>query len=141
MVVLSQSPPSLSLWCMEKNTLDVWIALGSLKRRKARVYLCASRSSFWSSAQSKLFTNPCQRVSIKNVIKLLSSICSCYFDNVAVYEGDFVNPYKRTALVCGNLTGNLPTFKSESNSMVVNFNADSSRHFGGFTAKVQSLLY
>jgi len=77
-----------------------------------------------------------KRVSIRNFINLLLSTCSCYFDNVAVFEGDFVNPDKRIALVCGNLTGNLPTFKSESNSMVVNFNADSSRHFEGFTAKV-----
>ncbi|XP_012062648.1 PREDICTED: cubilin [Atta cephalotes] len=67
---------------------------------------------------------------------ILEFSTNCYFDNVAVYEGDFINPNKRTALVCGNLTGNLPTFKSESNSMVVNFNADSSRHFEGFTAKV-----
>lgn len=67
----------------------------------------------------------------------LSSICSCYFDYVAIYEGDSVKHDKRIALVCGNLTANLPTFKSESNSMVVNFNADSTRHFEGFTAKVR----
>lgn len=69
------------------------------------------------------------------------SLCSCYFDNIAVYEGEFVKQDKRIALVCGNLTDNLPTIKSESNSMVVNFNSDSSRNFEGFTAKVQSLLY
>ncbi|RLU24405.1 hypothetical protein DMN91_002494 [Ooceraea biroi] len=67
---------------------------------------------------------------------ILEHSTSCYFDNVAVYEGDFVNPDKRLGLVCGNLTRNLPLFKSDSNSMVVNFNADSSRHFEGFTAKV-----
>ncbi|EFN66210.1 Cubilin [Camponotus floridanus] len=61
---------------------------------------------------------------------------SCYFDNVAIYEGALVKSDKRIALVCGNLTEHLPIFKSESNSMVVNFNADSSRHFAGFTAKV-----
>ncbi|XP_071569184.1 cubilin isoform X2 [Temnothorax nylanderi] len=67
---------------------------------------------------------------------ILEYSTNCYFDNVAVYEGEFVQEDKRHALFCGNLTGNLPTFKSESNSMVVNFNADSSRHYEGFTAKV-----
>jgi len=68
----------------------------------------------------------------------LLSICSCYFDNVGVYEGDLIVPDKRLGLICGNLTMHLPIFRSESNSMVVNFNADSSRHFEGFTAKVPS---
>ncbi|XP_029168402.1 cubilin-like [Nylanderia fulva] len=67
---------------------------------------------------------------------ILEFSSSCYFDNVAVYEGALIKADKRLALVCGNLTEHLPTFKSESNSMVVNFNADSSRHFAGFTAKV-----
>ncbi|XP_011637168.1 cubilin-like [Pogonomyrmex barbatus] len=67
---------------------------------------------------------------------ILEFSTNCYFDNVAVFEGDLVNQSKRIALVCGNLTNNLPTFKSDSNSMVVNFNADSSRQFEGFTAKV-----
>ncbi|KAH0948163.1 hypothetical protein HN011_006977 [Eciton burchellii] len=60
----------------------------------------------------------------------------CYFDNVGIYEGDLIVPDKRLGLICGNLTMHLPIFRSESNSMVVNFNADSSRHFEGFTAKV-----
>lgn len=60
---------------------------------------------------------------------------------MAVYDGEFVKQDKRLAFICGNLTDDLPTFKSESNSMVVNFNSDSSRHYEGFTAKVQSLLF
>nr|XP_012218853.1 PREDICTED: cubilin-like [Linepithema humile] len=60
----------------------------------------------------------------------------CYFDDVAVYEGDSILIDKRMGQVCGNLTEHLPTFKSESNSMVVSFNSDSSQHFEGFTAKV-----
>ncbi|EFN89302.1 Cubilin, partial [Harpegnathos saltator] len=67
---------------------------------------------------------------------ILEFSTGCYFDNVAIYEGDLVEKDRRIALICGNLTENLPTFKSEFNSMVVNFNADSSRHFEGFTAKV-----
>ncbi|XP_014475365.1 PREDICTED: cubilin [Dinoponera quadriceps] len=67
---------------------------------------------------------------------ILEFSVGCYFDNVAVYEGDLVKKNKRIALICGNLTANLPTFKSQSNFMVINFNADSSRHFEGFTAKV-----
>ncbi|KAL0113327.1 hypothetical protein PUN28_012468 [Cardiocondyla obscurior] len=61
----------------------------------------------------------------------------CYFDNIAVYEGEFIISDKRLALYCGNLTDDkLPSLKSESNFMVVNFNADNSRHYDGFTAKV-----
>lgn len=73
-------------------------------------------------------------------LNFIAIFCSCYYDNVAVYEGALVKSDKRIALICGNLTEHLPTFKSESNSMVVNFNADSSRHFAGFTAKVLSIL-
>lgn len=46
---------------------------------------------------------------------------------------------KRITLLCGNLTENLPHYKSESGSMAVNFNADSSRNFEGFTAKVRPI--
>ncbi|XP_050461753.1 cubilin-like [Cataglyphis hispanica] len=67
---------------------------------------------------------------------ILEFSTSCYYDNVAIYEGALVKSDKRIALICGNLTEHLPTFKSESNSMVVNFNADSTRHFAGFSAKV-----
>lgn len=71
---------------------------------------------------------------------IIVNFCSCYYDDVAVYEGDLVKFDKRIALICGNLTEHLPTFKSESNSMVVNFNSDNTRHFAGFTAKVLFIL-
>ncbi|XP_039305004.1 cubilin isoform X2 [Solenopsis invicta] len=67
---------------------------------------------------------------------ILEFSINCYFDYVAIYEGDSIDDEKRSALVCGNLTDNLPTFKSESNSMVIVFNADNSRNFEGFSAKV-----
>ncbi|KAK5640278.1 hypothetical protein RI129_011089 [Pyrocoelia pectoralis] len=60
----------------------------------------------------------------------------CAFDNVEIFEGITTNISSRLAVLCGNLTGDLPVIKSTTNKMVVHFVSDSSNHFGGFSAVV-----
>ncbi|XP_076628821.1 cubilin [Colletes latitarsis] len=67
---------------------------------------------------------------------VLELVHSCVFDNVEIYDGEEINEDKRLGKLCGNLTENLPVFKSTNNTMVVQFYADRSRHYGGFTAEV-----
>jgi len=125
---------------MVRSTLDARTVLGLLKRRKERACSYDSRNLFLSTAHGE-FSADIERISVIHFYRSsLLSICSCYFDNVGIYEGDLIVPDKRLGLICGNLTMHLPIFRSESNSMVVNFNADSSRHFEGFTAKVLSSM-
>lgn len=60
----------------------------------------------------------------------------CMYDKVTVYDGAPVLEENKLATLCGNLTGNMPIFKSNSSSMVVEFMADESFSFKGFSAKV-----
>ncbi|XP_035743302.1 cubilin-like [Vespa mandarinia] len=61
---------------------------------------------------------------------------SCYYDYVAVYESELIDSDKLIGKVCGNLTKNLPVFKTDSNYMVVNFVADHSLSYEGFIGKI-----
>ncbi|XP_014605735.1 PREDICTED: cubilin-like [Polistes canadensis] len=60
----------------------------------------------------------------------------CYFDYVAVYESDIIDSEKLMGKVCGNLTNNLPVFKTDSDNMVVNFMSDYTSHHEGFAGKI-----
>ncbi|KAG7199007.1 hypothetical protein KM043_013159 [Ampulex compressa] len=60
----------------------------------------------------------------------------CYYDYVTAYDGDSMETGRLMGEFCGNLTDHLPTLKSESNVMVVNFKTDDSQHYEGFEAKV-----
>lgn len=68
--------------------------------------------------------------------KTLALFCSCIFDNLQIYNGSEALDENKIAVLCGNLTENLPVIKSNSNSMVLKFHTDDSRHSVGFSIKV-----
>ncbi|XP_076655704.1 cubilin [Halictus rubicundus] len=61
---------------------------------------------------------------------------SCMYDWVDIYDSLVMDSEKKLSRLCGNLTTNLPTIRSTSSFMVVDFNADSNREYDGFKAKV-----
>ncbi|KZC14141.1 Cubilin [Dufourea novaeangliae] len=60
----------------------------------------------------------------------------CSYDSVEIYNGPEMDSENKLVRLCGNLTNELPVFKSTNNSMVVYFTSDINRQFGGFSAKV-----
>lgn len=71
-----------------------------------------------------------------NICNNTCLLCSCIFDNLQIYNGSETLDENKIAVLCGNLTDNLPVIKSNSNSMVLKFHADDSRHSAGFSLKV-----
>ena len=61
---------------------------------------------------------------------------NCYFDNVEIYEGSAVLRSKRIANLCGNLNKNLPSIKSENNTVLIVLKADRTANHAGFKAEV-----
>lgn len=61
---------------------------------------------------------------------------NCVFDNVAIYNDFTLKASSRLALLCGNLTDNLPTIQSRGNQMLMKMTTDFTNHFKGFEAYV-----
>ncbi|KAJ3659671.1 hypothetical protein Zmor_011346 [Zophobas morio] len=61
---------------------------------------------------------------------------NCYFDNVEIYEGSALLRSKRIANLCGNLNKNLPSIKSENNTVLIVLKADRTANHAGFKAEV-----
>nr|XP_008192422.1 PREDICTED: cubilin [Tribolium castaneum] len=60
----------------------------------------------------------------------------CHFDHVQIIEGPVNTIAKRIANLCGDLNQNLPTIKSENNTVLVVMNVDRSQNHEGFEAEV-----
>uniref|UniRef100_A0A1Y1LNZ2 Cubilin n=1 Tax=Photinus pyralis TaxID=7054 RepID=A0A1Y1LNZ2_PHOPY len=60
----------------------------------------------------------------------------CSFDFLEVFDGSAANESSRLALLCGNLTAQLPVIKSVGSKVVVHFKTDFSNNYGGFKAVV-----
>lgn len=73
---------------------------------------------------------------VKKCFTKLLEYSRCMYDNIQVYDSATADSEKRLAMLCGNLTQHLPVLRSASNSMLVEFHADESRHYKGFSAKV-----
>ncbi|XP_076174105.1 cubilin isoform X2 [Ptiloglossa arizonensis] len=77
----------------------------------------------------------------KNVVLRFQSFVleqsyGCTYDDVEIYDSDDMNFKNRLGKLCGNLTADLPVFKSTNNTMGVHFYSDESRHYGGFSAVI-----
>ncbi|XP_012276352.1 cubilin [Orussus abietinus] len=60
----------------------------------------------------------------------------CSIDSLSAFEGHFINETNKLGEVCGNLTLNLPVFKSESNKLTINYQTSLLRKYTTFKAEV-----
>ncbi|XP_046392545.1 cubilin-like [Ischnura elegans] len=67
---------------------------------------------------------------------ILEGSGTCLYDHVSVYDSSYIDPGKRLARLCGNLTNEPPAIRSTSPKMTVQFSSDSSVHLKGFKASV-----
>ncbi|XP_054002675.1 cubilin [Hylaeus anthracinus] len=114
-----------------KNCGGTMRAPGEIKPLMSEKEYFANLNCVW-----KIEAPPDMSVVLRFEKFVLEQSYRCSYDSVEIFYGLEITDETKMAMLCGNLTEQMPVFQSRNNTMLVRFTSDRSRHFGGFSAKV-----